>query len=592
MQFDSAGMDSLDGQSTWPRAPTFSFIYSMKDKQHLRGDIFGGITAGIVAIPLALAFGVSSGLGAIYGLYGAFALGIIAAFFGGTPSQISGPTGPMTVVSAMVVAAAITAFGSLENAWGLIIACFLAAGAFQIVMGVLGLGRYIRYIPYPVLSGFMSGIGAIIIIIQLFPFLGQVSPKGAFNVLMSLPSALGGINLAATLLGAGTVAIIYLFPKVNKTVPSALVALVAMTVLTTVFKLNVPVIGDVPAGFPAFKLGALGQIGMEHIVLILKFGAMLAALGAIDSLLTSVVADNITKTRHNSNKELIGQGIGNMASACIGGLPGAGATMRTVVNVKAGGRTRRSGVIHGVLLLGLLLGAGPLAEKIPLTVLAGILITVGIGIIDYKGMRQLAHIPRSDAFVLIIVLTLTVFWNLLFAVAVGLVLAAVNFMKQCGDLGETESETALLGEVVKDAPWADELDLPDEMSDRVYIKRLHGPLFFGFAFGFKDLVAAMPDVDHVVIRMKKVPFIDQSGAYALEEALVDLRDKGVTVALTGLNDGSRDRLTRMQIIPTLLPENQIFDRFAECLTWLKSESQKSSPPSTPVVIQPKLNPTI
>ncbi|MFV1995830.1 MAG: SulP family inorganic anion transporter, partial [Verrucomicrobiales bacterium] len=399
----------------------------MLNKRLLKGDIFGGITAGVVAIPLALAFGVSSGLGAIYGLYGAFALGILAAIFGGTSSQVSGPTGPMTVVSATVVAAAIAEFGNIGNAWGLIIACFLTAGAFQILMGISGAGRFIRYIPYPVLSGFMSGIGAIIIIIQVFPFLGQVSPKGPLNVIKALPEAAAGLNWMATLVGAGTIVVIYLFPKITRAVPSALVALVAITSATALLQLDIPVIGDVPDGLPALMLGNLNQIGVEHIVLVLKFGAMLAALGAIDSLLTSVVADNITKTRHNSNRELIGQGIGNMASACIGGLPGAGATMRTVVNVKAGGRTRLSGVIHGVLLLALLLGAGPLAEKIPLAVLAGILITVGIGIIDYKGFRQLRHIPRGDACVLITVLVLTVFWNLLFAVGIGLVLAALIF---------------------------------------------------------------------------------------------------------------------------------------------------------------------
>ena len=546
------------------------------DKQHLKGDIFGGITAGVVAIPLALAFGVSSGLGAIYGLYGAFALGIVAALLGGTPCQVSGPTGPMTVVSATVVAAALATFGNLESAWGLIIACFLMAGLFQILMGFLGMGRFIRYIPYPVLSGFMSGIGAIIILLQIFPFLGQVSPKGTINVLKALPSASASLNWTAALIGAGTILVIYLFPKITKTVPSALVALVGMTLITTLFKLDVPLIGDVPVGFPAILVGNLSQLGMEHLMLVLKFGAMLAALGAIDSLLTSVVADNITKTRHNSNKELIGQGVGNMVSACIGGLPGAGATMRTVVNVNAGGRTRLSGTIHGILLLALLLGAGPLAEKIPLTVLAGILITVGIGIIDYKGFRQLRHIPRSDAFILVIVLLLTVFWNLLFAVGVGLVAAAVIFMKQSGDLGEQKTKATRLGDFAKGLPWADELDLPDVMYDRVYIKRLYGPLFFGFAFSFKDLVSEMPDVDHVVIRMKRVPFIDQSGAYALEEALVDLRDKGITVALTGLNDISRDRLNRMSIIPQLVPEDRDFKRFEDCLNWLKSEILNSA----------------
>ena len=549
---------------------------SIFDKSTLKGDIFGGITAGVVAIPLALAFGVSSGLGAIYGLYGAFALGIVAAIFGGTPSQISGPTGPMTVITAIVVASAVAEFGNIGSAWGFIIACFLAAGAIQIVLGLLGLGRYIRYIPYPVLSGFMSGIGFIIIIIQIFPLLGQISPKGRLNILMSLHEALAGINWAAALIGVGAIAIIYVFPKITKTIPSALVALVVMTVITTVFKLDVPIIGDVPEGFPALMAGNLSQIGMEHLTLILKFGAMLAALGAIDSLLTSVVADNITKTRHNSNKELIGQGIGNMASACIGGLPGAGATMRTVVNVKAGGRNKLSGVIHGVLLLALLLGAGPLAEKIPLTVLAGILITVGIGIIDYKGFRQLKHIPRGDAFILITVVVLTVFWNLLFAVGIGLVVAAVIFMKQSGDLAEAETEATLLGDIRDGLPWNDEMQLPSGMLDRVYIKRLYGPLFFGFAFGFKDIVADMPDVDHVVIRMKNVPFIDQSGAYALEEALVDLKDKGITVVLTGLNKASRDRLTHMKIIPRLLPEEHDFKRFKDCLEWLKEDIAKSS----------------
>ncbi len=542
------------------------------NKQNLKGDIFGGITAGVVAIPLALAFGVSSGLGAIYGLYGAFILGVFAAIFGGTASQASGPTGPMTVVSAAVVAAAVAEFGDVSNAWGLIIACFLTAGVFQIIMGILGLGQFIRFIPYPVLSGFMSGIGAIIILLQIFPFAGQISPKGTVNVLLNLADITKGMSGAAALIGIGTIAVIYLFPKVTKALPSTLVALVGMTLISTIFKLDVPTIGDIPRGLPALMLGNLDQIGTEQIATVLKFGAMLAALGAIDSLLTSVIADNITKTRHNSSRELIGQGIGNMVSACFGGLPGAGATMRTVVNINAGGRTRLSGTIHGLLLFVLLLGAAPLAEKIPLAVLAGILITVGIAIIDYKGFRQLAHIPRGDAFILIAVFFLTVFWNLLFAVGIGLLLAAVIFMKQSGDVGEQKTEATLLRNFTRGLPLAKELDLPEEMYKRVYIKFLHGPLFFGFAFEFKNLVAEIPEVDHVVIRMKEVPFIDQSGAYALEEALVDLRDKGITVALTGLNQSARDRLTRMQIIPRLLPEEQDFESFSDCLIWLKSES--------------------
>jgi SulP family sulfate permease len=543
------------------------------NRQHLKGDLFGGVTAGIVAIPLALAFGVSSGLGASYGIYGAFALGIVAALFGGTPVQISGPTGPMTVISAMVIAAAVAEFGSVEGGLGLIVASFLTAGMFQILMGVAGVGRFIRYIPYPVLSGFMSGIGAIIILLQLFPLLGQVSPEGGtLGAITNLHVAPGGIDWPATLVGIATIGVIYLFPKITKAVPSALVALVSVTLIAYLLKLEIPRIDDVQSGFPQVLLGKMAGLHWEHGALVLKFGAMLAALGAIDSLLTSVVADSITKTRHRPSRELVGQGLGNMVSACIGGLPGAGATMRTVVNVKAGGRTKLSGVIHGLLLFALLVGAGPLAATIPLSVLAGILITVGIEIIDYKGFRQLTNMPRTDAFILILVLVLTVFWNLLFAVIIGMLVAAVMFMKQSGDVGEVKSRAGKLSDFADDETWAGDAEIPPKLLNRVFIKHLDGPLFFGFVFSFKDLSADMPDVDHVIIRMRDVPFIDQTGAYALEETLVDLRDRDITVAITGLNDIARGRLERMGIIPKLIREDRIFKDFEECLNWLTLQS--------------------
>ena len=394
----------------------------MKDiinKKDLRGDLFGGITAGIVAIPLALAFGSSSGMGAIYGLYGAFAIGIVAALFGGTRTQISGPTGPMTVITALVVVYAMDEFGDLDAGLGFLVACFLAAGAIQVLMGVFRLGAFIRYIPYPVLSGFMSGIGVIIIILQIFPAFGEASSPNTVTVIKNLSdfSFVSKINLAEVGICIATVLIIYLFPRVTKAVPSALVALVAMTALAAVLSLDLRLIADenggVPKGFPEILIGNLSSVDSAHLAVVFKFGLMLAALGAIDSLLTSVVADKMTRTRHKSNQELIGQGLGNMTSACIGGLPGAGATMRTVVNANAGGRNKISGVIHGTLLLLLLLGLGPLANMIPFSVLAGILFTVGISIIDRKGFKDMKAVPTSDSLILWTVLVLTVFWNLL-----------------------------------------------------------------------------------------------------------------------------------------------------------------------------------
>ncbi len=301
---------------------------------NLRGDFFGGLTAGVVALPLALAFGLQSGMGAISGLYGAIVIGVIAAWFGGTPTQISGPTGPMTVVSAVVISTAIDANGgSLEAALGTIIAIFLLAGIFQILLGVFRIGQYIRYMPYPVVSGFMSGIGVIIIVLQIFPFFGHTSPKKILDIFSELPSIIGSINFDSVYLALATIATIYLFPRITKLIPSALVALIVLTIVSTVMGLNVSIIGDIPEGLPSLKIDSLMGVDWSNPMILVIPALTLAALGTIDSLLTSIVADNMTKTRHSSNKELIGQGLGNMGAALIGGIPGAGATMRTVVNI-------------------------------------------------------------------------------------------------------------------------------------------------------------------------------------------------------------------------------------------------------------------
>ena len=332
---------------------------------NIKGDLFGGLTAGIVALPLALAFGVMSGMGPAAGLYGAIFTGIFTAVFGGTSSQITGPTSPLTAVVIGLVATVVAAKGGIEDGGGLflLIATFILAGIFQVIMGLTGIGKYIRYIPYPVVSGFMSGIGLIILITQVLPFMGvppevvqEAGAKGTIGTLSNLNLAIEHINVSSLGLAALTVLIIFLFPKITKAVPSALVALVVVSVISYFFVNDVDILGEMPKGFPPLKINVLYDLTMADIAFIIVPAIMLAFLGAIDSLLTSVVADNVTKTKHNSNKELIGQGIGNMVSGMFGGLPGAGATIRTVVNVNNGGKYRLSGVIHGLLLLVILLG--------------------------------------------------------------------------------------------------------------------------------------------------------------------------------------------------------------------------------------------
>lgn len=558
----------------------------MNDKKilnisNLRGDFFGGLTAGVVALPLALAFGLQSGMGAIAGLYGAIAIGIIAAWFGGTPTQISGPTGPMTVVSAVVISTAIQANGgSLEAAMGTIIAIFLLAGVFQILLGVFKIGQYIRYMPYPVVSGFMSGIGVIIIVLQIFPFLGHNSPKEILHIFSELPSIIHDINTASVGLALATIATIYIFPRLTKLIPSALVALIGLTLVSTLMQLDVKIIGDIPEGLPALKIDTIFNIDLSNPMLLIIPALTLAALGTIDSLLTSIVADNMTKTQHNSNKELIGQGLGNIGAAMIGGIPGAGATMRTVVNINSGGKTRLSGVIHGLALLIVLLGAGAYARLIPLPVLAGILITVGIGIIDYKGFKHILHVPKTDSIVMLVVLVMTVFVDLLQAVAVGMVFASVLFMKKMSDIVEQNSVTGSVDSFFRNEVWPDEAVISEKVREQVYIEHFDGPIFFGFASKFQEMLSALPKVSVVIIRMGLVPYIDQSGIYALEDAVISLKKRGIIVLVTGIQVQPKDMLSNLGFIPNLIPEDHLFEDFLQCITQLEAGVVKSDPVSS------------
>ena len=555
---------------------------------NLKGDIFGGITAGIVALPLALAFGIqafggiddpsASSMGALAGLVGATFLGFFASLFGGTHSQISGPTGPMTVITASLLSGVWAAQHSMSAVLISMSLAGLFCGIFQILFGILKIGKYVRYIPYPVLSGFMSGIGVIIIIQQLYPLIGCKSPVLVVDMITQLPERVaGGVSFTALLLGLGTIAIIYLFPLITKKIPATLVALLVMTVISLFLNMDEKLlIGQIPAGFPmpVFAKEGLSLQGLDW-GLVLKAsvipGLTLAGLGSIDTLLTSVVADNITKTRHNSNRELIGQGIGNMISGLFCGISGAGATMRTVVNVKSGGRTQISGMVHSLMLLAVLLGLGSLVRYVPLSVLAGILITVGWGIIDFKGFKDLLRIPRADAVVLIIVFLLTVFVDLLTAVGIGMVIACVLFMKRASDLVEGGYSTAEMTNFDKESPWQDEGGMPDKVKHKIYIQRLNGPIFFGTITKFQQVMNDVPeDAKIVIIRMRLVSFMDQSGLYAMETAIKELQDRGVLVLMTIIQPQPMYMLKTMKVIPLIVPELHTFKTFEDCTEFLKN----------------------
>lgn len=558
---------------------------------NIKGDIFGGVTAGIVALPLALAFGIqafgginhpsASAMGALAGLVGATLLGFFAALFGGTHSQISGPTGPMTVITASLVSAAwVSSGGNYSMVLISMAASGVFCGLFQILFGVIRIGKYVRYIPQPVLSGFMSGIGVIIILQQIYPLMGLKSPVMVFDMIAQLPARIaGGISVEALLYGIGTIIVIYAFPLITRKVPSTLMALIILTVISICCSFDAALtIGNIPAGLPMpfFLKDGISLEGLDWWRIAeasIVPGLTLAGLGSIDTLLTSVVADNITKTKHNSNQELIGQGVGNALSGLFCGIAGAGATMRTVVNIKSGGRTQLSGMVHALLLLAILLGLGSLVQYVPLSVLAGILITVGWGIIDFRGFKDLVRIPKADAFVLMCVFLMTVFVDLLTAVGIGMVIACVLFMKRTGDLVEKQYDGGLLAEGFdKDTPWEDEDGITDEMKRRIYIQRLDGPIFFGSITGFQNTMHSVPSdpaIDTVIIRMKRVTFMDQSGVYAMENCIKDLQAMGKKVLITIIQPQPSIIMHKMHIIPTLVPEENTFGTFRECIEFVK-----------------------
>ena len=527
------------------------------DLSHLRGDIFGGLTAGVVALPLALAFGEASGAGPIAGVYGAILVGFFAALFGGTPSQISGPTGPMIVVFAGV-------FASLSGDLSLVFTTVILAGLMQILFGVLGFGQYIRLVPYPVVSGFMSGIGCIIIALQLARLFGH-EPEGGGTIpaLLEVPNAISNPNLEALGIGVLTLAMVFLWPASwGRYLPSPLAALIVGTVVSLGLS-NVPVLGSIPTGLPEFIMPALSN---DTVLIVFEAALILAILGAIDSLLTSLVADNMTRTRHRSNRELIGQGVGNVAAGFFGGIPGAGATMRTVVNIRTGGVTKISGMLHSLLLLAVVLILAPLASKIPHAVLAGILVKVGYDIIDLSYLKRAHRGPRFDLALMVMVLSLTVFVDLITAVVAGVVVAAVAFVKQVADaqLAAAAGENDGSGESLSDAETA----LLKECGDRLTYFDLGGPLSFGAAADLGHHVRERISQKHhtsLVLDFGRVPFMDVSAVRAVETIAQDAAHAGKHLYVCGINDDVAANFEGLGVSEHL-PEGIRFTRRLDALT--------------------------
>ena len=509
---------------------------------NLRGDLFGGLTAAIISLPLALAFGVASGAGAVAGLYGAVCVGFFAALFGGTPTLISEPTGPMTVVMTAIVAT-MTARNP-ENGLAMAFTVVMLAGIFQILFGMFKLGKYITLMPYSVISGFMSGIGVILIILQIAPFVGQPSPKGGvLATVQNLPQLLSNIDPAEAALGALTLAIIFLMPsKLKRFVPPQLVALIAGTAVSLVFFSGSDIrrIGEIPVGLPQLQLPVFSA---DQVTTMFLDGAVLGMLGCIDTLLTAVIADSITRTQHRSDKELIGQGIANLVSGLCGGLPGAGATMGTVVNIQTGATTALSGLTRAIILLVVVLGAANLTQPIPMAVLAGIALKVGIDILDWSFLKRAHKVSLKGTLIMYGVLLLTVFVDLIVAVGVGVFIANILTIERLSSLQSQKVKT------VSDADdeivlSQEEKQLLDLANNRVLLFYLSGPMMFGVSKAIAREHTAMKDHDVLILDLSDVPLLGVTASLAIENAIKDAVESGRHVFIVGAAGKIKQRLEK------------------------------------------------
>ena len=534
-------------------------IFNEINLQHKSGDIYGGVTAAVIALPMALAFGVASGAGAEAGLYGAILVGLFAALFGGSPTLISEPTGPMTVVFTAVIAKSIAA--DPVNGMAMAFTVVILAGMFQILFGIMKLGKYVTLMPYTVVSGFMSGIGIILIILQLGPLLGQPAPSGGvIAVLQNLPTLFDKIQVNETILAALTIAILFLIPKkLKQHLPPPLVALIACTVLSVIFLSDADVrrIGEIPTGLPDLQLPMFSS---DQWQVMLIDAIVLGMLGCIDALLTSVVADSITRKRHNSDKELIGQGIGNIMSGLFGGLPGAGATMGTVVSIQAGARTALAGLIRAGILLIVIMWAADLTSVIPLAVLAGIALKVGIDIIDWSFLKRAHNISGKGALITYGVILLTVFVDLIAAVGIGLFVANVMTITKLSELHASDVKAITDPDNTELELLEREKEILRHAKGKIMLLHLRGTMIFGSSRAITRKNSQIGGCHSLIVDVADVDHLGVSAALALEEAILEMINAGGSVFIVTTKEQALDRLDKLGILKKVPEENIFVDR--------------------------------
>ena len=529
-------------------------IFNEINTRNLRGDIFGGVTAAVIALPMALAFGVASGAGAEVGLYGAIMVGLFAALFGGSPTLISEPTGPMTVVFTAVIAKLIAS--DPVNGMAMAFTVVIMAGMFQILFGALRLGKYVTLMPYSVVSGFMSGIGIILIILQIGPLLGQPAPAGGvIGVLENIPSLIAGIEPEETVLALMTLAILFLMPgSMKRYVPAPLLALVIGTAVSILLLSSDDIrrIGEISTGLPALQMPVFS---FDQWQVMLLDAIVLGMLGCIDALLTSVIADSMTAQQHKSDKELIGQGIGNVMSGLFGGMPGAGATMGTVVNIQSGARTALSGLVRAGILIVIVLWAAGLTAVIPLAVLAAIALNVGINIIDWKFLKRTHKFSKRGTIITYAVIALTVFVDLIVAVGLGLFVANVMTITRLSELQANDVKGVIDPNDTDLELSGYEKDLMETAAGKVLLLNLTGTMIFGVSRAITRKNSGIENRRALIIDVSNVVHLGVSAALALEEAILDMLNAGRDVYIVGAHGQPHDRMERLGILDRLPPEN-------------------------------------
>ncbi len=542
---------------------------------NLRGDLFGGVTAAVVALPMALAFGVASGAGPAAGLYGAVLVGLFAALFGGTPTLISEPTGPMTVVMTAVIANLIAA--NPDQGMAMAFTVVMLAGVFQILFGVLKLGRYVTMMPYTVVSGFMTGIGIILIILQFGPFLGHAPPPGGvLGTLQALPELLSDVALAETALALLTFGLIVLYPRrLRRLLPPQLVALVIGTLIAVALfdPLEIRRIGAMPTELPSLQLPVFTAAQWQ---LMIADAAVLAVLGSIDALLTSVIAESLTRKEHSSDKELVGQGVGNLAAGLFGGIAGAGATMGTVVNIQSGAQTALSGVARAVVLLAVVLWAGGLTAHIPMAVLAGIAFKVGLDIIDWSFLRRAHRVSQKAALIMYAVIGFTVFVDLITAVALGVFVANILTIDRLSRL-HGKSVQAINHRGGAATLTRDEQSLLQRANGRILLLSLNGPLIFGMAKAIARQHAVLAEHEVLIMDFTAVPLLGVSSSLALERLVLEDLARGRTVLVAGADGEVLARLERLGVIGALPSDDTAWDWRSCGISWLTTAASCVSP---------------